>query len=65
LGAHREKAPISQFTYPGDPSRIDYSYGRNGTRGFVHTLPVRRAPGETKNLAYTAALISSKAPWKS
>lgn len=60
-----KRAPVSQFTFPGDPLRIDYSYRRNGTRGFVHTLPVRRAPGETKNLAYTAARISSKAPWKS
>lgn len=60
-----KRAPVSDFTFPGDPLRIDYSYRRNGTRGFVHTLPVRRAPGETKNLAYTAARISSKAPWKS
>lgn len=60
-----KRAPVSQFTFPGDPLRIDYSYRRNGTRGFVHTLPVRRAPGETKNLAYTAERISSKAPWKS
>ncbi|HKW63240.1 MAG TPA: DUF3037 domain-containing protein [Candidatus Acidoferrum sp.] len=60
-----KRAPVSQFTFPGDPLRIDYSYRRNGTRGFVHTLPVRRAPGETKNLAYTAGRISSKAPWKS
>ena len=60
-----KRAPISQFTFPGDPLRVDYSYRRNGTHGFVHTLPVRRAPGETKNLAYTAERISSKAPWKS
>ena len=31
----------------------------------MHKLPVRCAPGETKNLAYTAGRISSKAPWKS
>lgn len=60
-----KRSPVSQFTFPGDPLRIDYSYRRNGTRGFVHTLPVRRAPGETKNLAYTAGRISSKAAWKS
>ena len=60
-----KRAPISQFTFPGDPLLVDYSYRRNGTHGFVHTLPVRRAPGETKNLAYTAERISSKAPWKS
>src|SRR5690349_10916477 len=38
--------------------------GRLGLR-FTHTLPVRRAPELTRNLAYTADRISSKAPWKS
>lgn len=60
-----KRVPVSEFTFPGDPMRIDYAYRHNGTRGFVHTLPVRRAQGETKNLAYTAERISSKAPWKS
>src|SRR5277367_6834458 len=27
----------SEFTFPGDPMRFDYSYRRNGTRGFIHT----------------------------
>lgn len=31
----------------------------------MQTLLVRRAPELTKNLAYTADHISSKAPWKS
>jgi hypothetical protein len=35
---------VAEFTFPGDPSRLDYSYHRNGTRGFVHTLSVTRAP---------------------
>ena len=46
--------------------RIDYSYRRNGPRGFVHTIPVRRAPGETKNLASPPnASVLAKASWKS
>jgi hypothetical protein len=49
-----------QWTLPGDPLRIDYSYRRNGTRGFVHTLSVTRAPGDFKQLAYTAERIQSK-----
>jgi hypothetical protein len=49
-----------QWTLPGDPMRIDYSYRRNGTRGFVHTLSVTRAPGELKQLAYTAEHIHRK-----
>jgi Protein of unknown function (DUF3037) len=28
---------VEKWTLPGDPLRIDYSYRRNGTRGFVHT----------------------------
>src|SRR5262249_57545907 len=28
---------VADFTYPGDPMRIDYGYRRNGTRGFVQT----------------------------
>ena len=61
----QKRVPVSEFTFPGDPMRIDYVYSRNGTRGFVHTLSVGRAPGEVKNLAYTAEHITAKAPWKS
>jgi len=60
-----KRVDISEFTFPGDPMRIDYGYRRNGTHGFVHTLSVSRSPGETKNLAYTAERITAKAPWKS
>ena len=56
--------PAAEFTFPGDPMRLDYSYRRNGTRGFVHTLSVTRAPSEVKNFAYTAGRITAKAPWK-
>jgi hypothetical protein len=56
--------PATEFTFPGDPMRLDYSYRRNGTRGFVHTLSVSRAPREAQNFAYTAERITAKAPWK-
>lgn len=54
----------SEFTFPGDPMRLDYSYRRNGTLGFVHTLSVSRAPGDVKSLAYTAEQITGKASLK-
>ncbi|MGH9741064.1 MAG: DUF3037 domain-containing protein [Candidatus Acidiferrum sp.] len=54
----------SEFTFPGDPMRIDYSYRRNGTRGFLHTLSVSRTPGDAKGLAYTAERIAAKASLK-
>jgi hypothetical protein len=52
--------PAAEFTFSGDPMRIDYGYRRNGTRGFVQTLSVSRAPGEVKSLAYTVERIRAK-----
>src|SRR5437868_4808909 len=39
-----KSARVAEFTFPGDPMRIDYCYRRNGTRGFVQTLSVSRSP---------------------
>ena len=52
---------VAEFTFPGDPARLDYSYRRNGTRGFVHTLSVTRAPQDAKSLAYNVKHIADKA----
>jgi hypothetical protein len=54
----------AEFTFPGDPMRIDFGYRRNGTRGFLHTLSVSRSPGDAKVLAYTAEHIAAKASLK-
>jgi Protein of unknown function (DUF3037) len=54
---------IAEFTFPGDPMRIDYSYRRNGTRGFVQTLSVTRSPGDAKELAYTVQRIARQASY--
>ena len=51
-----------EFTFAGDPMRIDYAYQRNGTQGFVQTLSVSRAPGDVKSLAYTVERIRAKVP---
>jgi hypothetical protein len=51
---------VSSYTFPGDPMRLDFSYRRNGTRGFVQTLSVTRAPADAKLLAYTAERIAAK-----
>jgi Protein of unknown function (DUF3037) len=56
---------VTDFTFPGDPMRVDYCYRRNGTRGYVQTLSVSRAPADCKLFAYTAARIASRAPFKS
>jgi hypothetical protein len=66
LWQHIEKRiPVWEFTFPGDPMRIDYRYRRSGTHGFIQMLPVSRAHEDVKDLAYTAGRISTKAPWKS
>jgi Protein of unknown function (DUF3037) len=52
---------VAEFTFPGDPARLDYSYRRNGTRGFVHTLSVTRAPQDAKSLSYNVKHIAEKA----
>lgn len=51
---------VSPYTFPGDPMRIDYSYTRNGTCGYVQTLSVTRSPADAKLLAYTAERIAAK-----
>ncbi len=56
---------VTDFTFPGDPMRLDYGYRKNGARGFVHTLSVSRAPSDCKALAYTAERIAKRAPFPS
>ncbi len=62
-GRLEKSVPVREFTFPGDPMRIDYSYRRNGTRGFVQTLSVSRAPADCKLFAYTAARMAARAPF--
>lgn len=56
---------VTNYTFPGDPMRLDYCYHKNGTRGFVQTLSVSRAPTDCKLYAYTASRISQRAPFAS
>lgn len=56
---------VGEFTFRGDPMRLDYVYRRNGTRGYVHTLSVSRAPADCKLYAYTASRIAARAPFAS
>jgi hypothetical protein len=53
---------VAEFTYSGDPLRVDYAYRRNGTRGFVQALPLGRDPAQAKILAFTAEAIRTKLP---
>ena len=51
---------VEEYTVPGDPMRIDFSYRRNGTRGFVHAVALGRDPGQAKLLAFTAQAIRER-----
>ena len=51
---------VAEFTMPGDPMRLDFSYRRNGTRGFVHAVALGRDPGQAKLLAFTAEAIRER-----
>ena len=53
---------VAEFTFAGDPMRVDYAYRRNGTRGFVQALALVRDPGQAKVLAFTAEAIRAKMP---
>ena len=53
---------VDEFTYAGDPLRLDYGYRRNGTRGFVQALSLSRDPGQAKVLAFTADAIRQRLP---
>ncbi|HVB32859.1 MAG TPA: DUF3037 domain-containing protein [Patescibacteria group bacterium] len=56
-GRVERRVRIDEFTYQGDPLRLDYAYRRNGTRGFVQALSLERDASQAKVLAYTAERI--------
>ena len=60
LGRIERGFRVDEFTYRGDPMRLDYAYRRNGTRGFVHALALARDPAQAKALAFTAGRIRVK-----
>jgi hypothetical protein len=60
LAQMQRSVRVDEFTYPGDPLKLDYSYRRNATRGFVHALALSRDPAQAKVLAYTADCIRAK-----
>lgn len=51
---------VDDYTFKGDPLRLDYSYRRNGTRGYIHSLALTRDPAQAKVLAYTADAIRAR-----
>jgi hypothetical protein len=62
LAKMQRSVRVEEFTEPGDPLRIDYSYRANGTRGFLHAISLARDPAQAKVLAYTAECIRARVP---
>lgn len=60
LGRMERNIRVESFTSLGDPMRLDYSFRRNGTRGFVHALSLEREPAQAKALAFTTEKIREK-----
>jgi hypothetical protein len=53
---------VQEFTQPGDPFRVDYAYRYNGTRGYLHAIPLGRDYSPAKVFAYTAGRIRAQSP---
>lgn len=51
---------VEEFTYAGDPMRLDYAFGHNGKRGFVHALSLERDLAQAKALAFTSERIRAR-----
>jgi hypothetical protein len=51
---------VSDYTFLGDPLRIDFGYRTNGTRGFVHAVALGRDPRHAKEFAFTAERIRAR-----
>jgi hypothetical protein len=61
-GRLERRVRVEEFTFKGDPFRLDYAYRRNGTRGFVQALSLERDAAQAKVLAYTAERIRQRLP---
>lgn len=55
----------SQFTFPGDPLRLDFMYRINGKRGFVQALSISRSPRDATLYAHAAQRVAQRAPFAS
>jgi hypothetical protein len=60
LGRLRAGVRVDEFTFRGDPFHLDFAYQRNGTRGFVHALPLARDAAPAKVLAFTAERVRAR-----
>jgi hypothetical protein len=55
-------ARAADYTLPGDTLRLDFTYRRNGTHGFIQAISLQRDPAHAKAFAFTAERIHGKVP---
>ncbi len=55
-----QPARAADWTFPGDPMRLDYTYRSNGGRGFAQALALDRDSAQAKALAFTTARIRER-----
>jgi hypothetical protein len=55
----RQEIRASEYTYPGDPLKIDFGYRRNGVVKMFHGIPLRGNVNAAKVLAYSYPQISA------
>jgi hypothetical protein len=60
FGRMQKGLRAAEYTFPGDPLRIDFAWRSNGTRGFVHTIALARDPRQAKEFAFTAERIRAR-----
>jgi hypothetical protein len=51
---------IDEFTFEGDPFRLDFAYWRDQARGFVQALSIERDTLHARALAYTVERIRAR-----
>jgi len=60
FGRMQKGIRAADFTFPGDPLRIDFAWRSNGTRGFVQTVALARDPRQAKEFAFTTERIRAQ-----
>jgi len=53
LGLMRKEIPAQQYTWPGDPLKIDFGYKPNGVLKMMHAVSLGRSVDPAKALAFT------------
>lgn len=54
----KHQIPVAEYTFPGDPLKIDCGYRPNGTLKMFHAVPLSTGAGLARTLAFTYPMIA-------